>query len=82
MTFVSELQPSALWSHFDTILTIPRGSKHEEAVTQEEREILADDGADHPRSHPSSLLPANSTKTSSRVASSVWIVTMSRRATA
>jgi dipeptidase D len=30
MTFVSELQPAALWSHFDTILTIPRGSKHEE----------------------------------------------------
>jgi dipeptidase D len=30
MTFVSELQPTALWSHFDTILTIPRGSKHEE----------------------------------------------------
>ena len=30
MSFVSELQPSTLWSHFDTILTIPRGSKHEE----------------------------------------------------
>ena len=30
MTFVSELQPTSLWSHFDTILTIPRGSKKEE----------------------------------------------------
>ena len=30
MSFVSELQPTSLWSHFDTILTIPRGSKHEE----------------------------------------------------
>lgn len=30
MTFVSELQPASLWSHFDTILTIPRGSKKEE----------------------------------------------------
>jgi dipeptidase D len=30
MTFVSELQPTALWSHFDTILPIPRGSKNEE----------------------------------------------------
>ncbi len=32
MTFVSELQPTALWSHFDTILTIPRGSKKEDRV--------------------------------------------------
>jgi len=30
MSFVSELQPTSLWSHFDTILTIPRGSKNEE----------------------------------------------------
>lgn len=29
MTFVSELEPRALWQHFDTILTIPRGSKEE-----------------------------------------------------
>ena len=29
MTFVSELQPTALWRHFDTILTIPRASKDE-----------------------------------------------------
>ncbi len=29
MTFVSSLEPSVLWSHFDTILTIPRASKDE-----------------------------------------------------
>jgi len=32
MTFVSELQPASLWGHFDTILTIPRGSKKEDAA--------------------------------------------------
>jgi dipeptidase D len=30
MTFVAELDPRFLWEHFDRILTIPRGSKHEE----------------------------------------------------
>ena len=29
MTFVSALEPHALWTHFDTILTIPRASKDE-----------------------------------------------------
>jgi len=32
MTFVSELEPKALWRHFDQILTIPRGSKEEAAM--------------------------------------------------
>lgn len=32
MTFVSDLKPEALWRHFDRILTIPRGSKNEEAM--------------------------------------------------
>ncbi|MFQ5752022.1 MAG: beta-Ala-His dipeptidase, partial [bacterium] len=32
MTFVSELEPKELWQHFDQILTIPRGSKNEEAI--------------------------------------------------
>ena len=31
-TFVSDLAPQPLWKHFDQILTIPRGSKNEEAV--------------------------------------------------
>ena len=34
MTFVSELEPQELWKHFDQILTIPRGSKNEEAAAQ------------------------------------------------
>ena len=29
MTFVSDLEPSTLWTYFDEILTIPRGSKEE-----------------------------------------------------
>jgi dipeptidase D len=29
MTFVAELEPTAVWQHFDTILTIPRASKDE-----------------------------------------------------
>ena len=32
MTFVSDLEPKELWRHFDTILTIPRGSKNEKAM--------------------------------------------------
>jgi dipeptidase D len=38
MTFVSDLAPQPLWQHFDQILTIPRGSKNEEAVR---RHVLA-----------------------------------------
>ena len=38
MTFVSELEPTALWRHFDTILTIPRGSKNEDRMR---RTVLA-----------------------------------------
>ncbi|RMF65432.1 MAG: aminoacyl-histidine dipeptidase [Calditrichaeota bacterium] len=34
MTFVSELEPKALWQHFDKILTIPRGSKNEQQMGQ------------------------------------------------
>ena len=30
MTFVSELQPTAVWAYFDQLLTIPRGSKKED----------------------------------------------------
>lgn len=32
MTFVAELEPKELWKHFDRILTIPRGSKNEQAM--------------------------------------------------
>ncbi len=34
MTFVATLEPTALWQHFDRILTIPRGSKKEERIRQ------------------------------------------------
>jgi dipeptidase D len=34
MTFVKELEPQALWSHFDTILTIPRGSGNEAGLRE------------------------------------------------
>jgi dipeptidase D len=34
MTFISKLEPAALWSHFDQILKIPRGSKKEDKIRQ------------------------------------------------
>jgi dipeptidase D len=34
MTFVADLEPRALWGHFDQILTIPRGSKEEEKIRE------------------------------------------------
>ena len=41
MTFVAELEPRAVWRHFDQILTIPRPSKGEEAMRQHVRELAA-----------------------------------------
>ena len=38
MTFVAALEPTPLWGHFDTILTIPRGSTNED---QMRRSVLA-----------------------------------------
>ena len=32
MTFVAELEPTVVWQHFDTILTIPRASKDEDRM--------------------------------------------------
>lgn len=34
MSFVAELQPQALWKHFDEILKIPRGSKNEQKIRE------------------------------------------------
>ena len=34
MTFVSELEPQAVWRHFDAILNIPRGSGNEQAMRE------------------------------------------------
>ena len=39
MTFVSSLEPIGLWSHFDRLLTIPRGSKKEDQVRQHVIEV-------------------------------------------
>ncbi|MCL7975890.1 MAG: M20/M25/M40 family metallo-hydrolase, partial [marine benthic group bacterium] len=47
MSFVSELQPTTLWGHFDTILTIPRGSKKEEAARAHVVAIADGAGLDH-----------------------------------
>ncbi|MEJ2482142.1 MAG: aminoacyl-histidine dipeptidase [Gemmatimonadota bacterium] len=47
MSFVSELQPTKLWSHFDTILTIPRGSKKEDAARAHVVAIAEKAGLDH-----------------------------------
>jgi dipeptidase D len=47
MSFVSELQPTNLWGHFDTILTIPRGSKKEDAARAHVVSIAEKAGLDH-----------------------------------
>jgi len=40
-TFVSALEPTVLWRHFDHILAIPRGSKNEEGMRQYVRSVAA-----------------------------------------
>lgn len=40
-TFVSALEPTPLWRHFDRILAIPRGSKNEEGMRQYVRAVAA-----------------------------------------
>ena len=47
MTFVAMLQPTPLWRHFDTILTIPRGSKNEERMCHYIVEVAQRHGLDH-----------------------------------
>ena len=47
MTFVATLEPTVLWGHFDTILTIPRGSKNEDRMRQTVVEIAERAGLDH-----------------------------------
>ncbi len=34
MSFVAQWDPKALWGHFDTLLTIPRGSKEEQRIRE------------------------------------------------
>ena len=47
MTFVSSLDPKPLWSHFDTILTIPRASKDEERMRQHVIAAATGAGCEH-----------------------------------
>lgn len=47
MTFVSTLDPTPLWGHFDTILTIPRGSTEEDRMRQEVLRIADRNGLRH-----------------------------------
>ena len=47
MTFVTTLDPPALWSHFDTILTIPRGSKNEAQMRQMVVRVATEAGLEH-----------------------------------
>lgn len=47
MTFVSSLQPTALWSHFDAILTIPRASKDENRMRTHVVNIADRAGCNH-----------------------------------
>ncbi|MFN7942844.1 MAG: aminoacyl-histidine dipeptidase [Thermoanaerobaculia bacterium] len=44
-TFVSDLEPRALWQHFDRILSIPRGSKNEEGMRRYVAEVADARGA-------------------------------------
>ena len=47
MTFVTTLDPPGLWSHFDTILTIPRGSKNEAQMRQMVVRVATEAGLEH-----------------------------------
>ena len=47
MTFVATLEPTTLWQHFDTILTIPRGSKNEARMRQHVLEVTERAGLAH-----------------------------------
>ena len=47
MTFVSTLDPTTLWGHFDTILTIPRASTEEERMRQEVLRVADGNGLEH-----------------------------------
>lgn len=47
MTFVQELEPTSVWSHFDRILTIPRPSKQEERIRDYVIEVGDRNNLDH-----------------------------------
>ena len=47
MSFVKELEPQALWGHFDRILEIPRGSKEEDRMREYVLEVAGRCGLGH-----------------------------------
>jgi dipeptidase D len=47
MTWISDLEPRPLWSHFDEILTIPRGSKEEAQMRAFVVGVAARNGLEH-----------------------------------
>lgn len=47
MTFVSDLEPRTLWTHFDAILEIPRGSKNEAQMREHVIAIAERNGLDY-----------------------------------
>lgn len=47
MSFVSTLEPSSLWTHFDRILEIPRGSKREDRARAYVIEVAERAGFEH-----------------------------------
>lgn len=47
MSFVAELEPQALWKHFDALLAIPRPSKQEERARRYVLEVAARKGFRH-----------------------------------
>ena len=47
MTFVAALEPTPLWQHFDTILTIPRGSGNEARMRQHVTDVADRAGLDY-----------------------------------
>ena len=56
MTFVSTLDPTPLWGHFDTILTIPRGSTDEERMRQEVLRSSDQNGLSHEVDHAGNVV--------------------------
>ena len=58
MTFVSDLEPRELWKHFDQILTIPHGSKNEEAAAQYVIEVATRNGLSFRRDPTGNLVVA------------------------
>lgn len=47
MSFVASLEPRELWQHFDRILTIPRGSKNEDAMRRYVLSVADKQGLKH-----------------------------------